>query len=109
MNLKNYFGYTCRKMSVRAITYTTPSIRLRYENEVIVPRLRGEDRNVIVRRLNKQQKANDARNKARREERTRIAEEEETQRLAEISRRVAKQVEEQEAKKEARKKRASTI
>lgn len=92
---------------VRAITYTTPSIRTQYEQQVIIPRLRGVEREAIVQRLNAKQQANNARNKAKREERAFLREQAELLRLAQISERVARQVAESEQKKRERQKRAN--
>jgi hypothetical protein len=83
-------------MSVRALAYTTPRLRTLYELQVIGPRLRGEERNVVVRQLNAQQQRNNARMKQRQEKRDR----DEALRLAEISAKTARDLAEKERKKE---------
>ena len=83
-------------MSVRALAYTTPRLRTLYELQVIGPRLRGEERNVVVRQLNAQQQRNNARAKQRQEKRDR----DEVLRLAEISAKTARDLAEKERKKE---------
>lgn len=83
-------------MSVRALAYTTPRLRNLYELQVIGPRLRGEERNIVVRQLNTQQQRNNERKRAQQEKR----DQKEALRLAEISAKTARDLEEKERKKE---------
>lgn len=91
----------------RAITYTTPSIRQQYERLVIVPRLRGAEREAIVLRLNAKQQANNARNAQRREQRAFLREQAELLQQAQVSDRIARQIEEQTQKEIQRRLRAN--
>jgi hypothetical protein len=92
---------------VRAIKYTTPSIRIEYERLVIDPRLRGPARDAIVERLNAKQESNNNRNKLKREERAFLREQAELLRQAQVSEQIAKKIEEGVQKEVARRLRAS--
>ena len=92
---------------VRAIPYTTPSIRAEYERLVVVPRLRGVEREAIVERLNNKQQRNNERNREKRAERAFLREQAELFRLAQIQDKVAKQIQEQTQKEIARRVKAN--